>query len=112
LPTVNDTPAGYPSSSQISLTLNSSGSSYIAPANGWIFLEMNSSAHGQSAYINSITHFNGTYYSGYAPFDGKYGFSIIYPCVKNEEFIVVYSFTELAAFKFFYDEGTPTIIKY
>jgi len=73
---------------------------------------MNSSAAGQSAYINSITHFNGTYYSGYAPFNGRYGFSIIYPCVKNEEFRVIYTFTEPVSFIFFYDEGTPTIIKY
>lgn len=46
---------GMPSSTKVDLTLGASGSTYTAPANGWVYFTIQSNASNAAAYITSLS---------------------------------------------------------
>ena len=110
LPTKNDIPTGFPSSEYVDLTLNISGSTYIAPANGWLFFSKGATAANQEVYIADINERFA--WEDICPVSGQYC-QITVPWKKGHAYKVVYGLAgTTVAFRFIYDEGQPSIIKY
>lgn len=93
---------GMPSSRYIDLTLNASGSTYTAPANGWVDLRGSSSATNPSLFITS-----NILCSVYSSFSGV-GLNAFLPVIKGAEFKVVYNSISITTFRFVYSEGVPS----
>lgn len=92
-----------PSSRYIDLTLGASGSTYIAPANGWLIL--NKAATGVGQEIRLINQSNQL--CGYAlSATNNASLDTKIPCRKGERILVYYSASgSLANFRFIYAEG-------
>lgn len=92
-----------PSNRYIELTLGESGSQYIAPANGWMYLSKLTEGENQYATLNNNT-------KGYTSGNGVYGKgSAIYcflPVQKGDIVIANYTASGTTSiFKFYYAEG-------
>lgn len=94
---------GMPSDRYIDLTLGASGTTYTAPANGWVGVRKKATASGQYMSVGlNISNFNS---SSYATASGQ-SVSVITPVSKNAKIYVAYSLEgETLSFKFYYAEG-------
>ena len=94
---------GMPSNKYVDLTLGASGSTYTAPANGWLCLQKVALASGQYIqFYNSTSHL-----IAFSNSSGAYGQAIIIPCKKGDFITVSYTTTgETLAFRFVYAEGS------
>ena len=89
-----------PSSRYIDLTLGASGSTYTAPANGYVYLSKVCTANGQWAYIQSRITVGG--------FQGlnTFGYKLFAPVAKGARFIIDYNLGgKVEDFRFIYAEG-------
>ena len=98
---------GMPSNSYIDLTLGASGSTYTAPANGWIFFRVNGVPSG--GYI-SIT--NSLFPSGIKSMQSNNTaqyLQIFIPVIKNSIYTLEYSTAGSATFLYFvYAQGSES----
>jgi hypothetical protein len=93
---------GMPTGKFINLTLGASGSSYTAPANGWVTVSSNNSG----SYPKSIEIIAVVGAHSYAYSADQSGYLRCYaPVRKNETFSVYYSNMSLDRFRFHYAEG-------
>lgn len=92
-----------PSNKYINLTLGASGTTYIAPANGWVALAKKTSAVNQYVFLSQKP--NQTSSQCWCPLSGQYIQTYI-PVRKGDLFTANYSAGgEIAHFKFIYAEG-------
>ena len=95
--------AGKPSNKYVDLTLNATGSSYTAPANGWVTFAKRANNANEYNAIHLEDH-NCRWDSNATAADMWCSVSL--PVKKNEKFIIEYTTTgELQRFRFIYDEG-------
>jgi hypothetical protein len=89
-----------PSNKYIDLTLGASKSSYVAPANGWIYISKKASGAGQYIYISgkgSIEH---------RAHSNSDVIKMMYPIAKGQTFYVEYTLGgATSTFQFIYAEG-------
>lgn len=89
---------GMPSDKRIALTLGASGSSYTAPANGWVCARVYSSASGQQFFVRGAITGGGEYgYRLYSSASGQW-LTAMLPVKKGDTFDIYY--------------GTPTAQSY
>jgi hypothetical protein len=94
---------GMPSGSYIDLTLGATGSTYTAPANGYVVLSKDANAAGQTNRLVSSTYIAST---SYCP--NSSGTPHVFIPVKKDD-VVTYSYSTAGAtnyFKFVYAEGS------
>ena len=92
-----------PSSRYINLTLGASGSTYIAPSDGYVYCERNSTSGSKFVSIFTVNGELGTYGLATA---GVNNTKIFLPIKKGEKFKVLYSVdVDYFKFRFFYIEG-------
>ena len=95
--------AGKPSNKYVDLTLNATGSSYTAPANGWVTFAKRANNANEYNSIHLEDHncrwdCNATVANMWC--------SVSLPVKQNEKFIIEYTTSgELQRFRFIYDEG-------
>lgn len=95
--------AGMPSNKYIDLTLGASGSSYTAPANGWIFVGGMSTAN--SGYFNLVNTSAGSLtFSLQKPAASQGGGGYI-PVNKGDTFTLSYNVFNIDMFRFIYAQG-------
>lgn len=93
---------GMPSNKSIDLTLGASGSTYTAPANGWVHLRKQSNATNQFIQIWVLEGVGPQIYSSSSTQD----LSVYVPVIKGRTFGVNYTANgETRAFKFIYAQG-------
>ena len=105
--TGTSTGAGYamPSDTYIDLTLNASGSTYTAPANGWFILQASTSRECNIMWRNVTND---------EPFQEKrvysaVGTSLIHPILKNNVFYLSYeNALSNVKFRFYYAQGSES----
>lgn len=102
--------AGMPSNRYIDLTLGANGTSYIAPANGWIYLsKVNTSGANDMSIVVNDTNDSITAkiaIKGSNTVSGNASIIFI-PVLKNDKFWVNYTYTgQTQAFRFTYAEGS------
>lgn len=91
---------GYPTTTSKTISLQSSGSSYTAPADGWVHITLALNLNGYVA-VNGVYSQSGTANGGYS--------SVFYPVSKGETFTVVYSNrASTPRFRFYYAKGTES----
>ena len=96
--------AGMPSNKYIDLTLGASGSTYIAPANGYILFDQQLNS-GMGMWV-SIFDSNNNYLYGYATTSAvTSGTCITLPIKKNYKYTVNYTGGTKNRFRFIYAEG-------
>ena len=97
-----------PSSTSVDLTLGSSGTTYTAPADGWVAFKKVANGVGQFIYINA----NGLETGVYSPNTGLSDLTVNAPVSKNTFFAVYYNANgDAKGLKFVYAIGTvPTNI--
>jgi hypothetical protein len=99
---------GMPSNKYIDLTLGASGTTYIAPANGWVHIGARSG--GKGAYINTLGSQNPllSFYESRGYETGSQ-LSLIFPVKKGEYFAIRYANFRATnpdlIFRFVYAEG-------
>lgn len=95
--------ASMPSSRYIDLTLGASGSTYTAPANGWVVIAK--TANSDKAWVDVSTS-SGTVKFNIATFSG-FEIAVTIPIHKSESFAINYSGmkVETNRFRFVYAEG-------
>lgn len=93
--------AGYalPSSRFIELTLGASGTIYTAPANGWLYLQ------GESSATNGYVTLSGSGISPIASANANGYLSCFRPVRKGEVIEVLYAALTGVTFRFYYAEG-------
>lgn len=92
---------GKPSSKYIDLTLGASGSSYTAPADGWVCLEKKTTGSNQWLQLNTDRIID----LSNAPASGN-SLTALISVSKGEPFWAYYSAAgDTLRFKFFFDEG-------
>ena len=100
--------AGMPSNKYIDLTLGASGSTYTAPANGWVrFAYKVTSQGGWGSLVNNTnnlwTALPGNYYTG-----GVH--SVFVPVKKGDSYTIQYGGSTGESLRFIYAEGSsPTV---
>ena len=94
--------AGMPSDKYIDLTLGASGSTYIAPANGYIYLRCH--AQGGIGWFNLYAVYGVSTNIPYAANSGGMAGSI--PIIKGQKFGVRYGNIGVDTFSFIYAEGS------
>ena len=91
---------GMPSSRYIDLELGASGSTYTAPANGWVFFSKASTAAGQWIQIVARQSYHQIVAVTVNPMN------FLYPVIKNETFKIYYTADGITEkFRFIYAEG-------
>lgn len=91
--------AGMPSNTYIDLTLGASGSSYTAPANGWVLCSLDLSANGWLAIKDFWAQASNI--AGYV--------SIMCPLLSGENFGVDYNgYLHTIFFRFYYAVGSES----
>lgn len=92
---------GMPSNRYIDLTLGASGTTYTAPANGWVTLTVNFSSTNNRLQISSGSLFN----IGRSHIAGNLG--IYVPVKRGDSFGIVYegTYSAVTYFRFIYAEG-------
>lgn len=97
-----------PSSNYTNLTINASGSSYTAPANGWVYYDARSGGNaGSFASINVMDENSNNAYavSTCIPTNGQHLMCFL-PVKKNDVFKVYYGYVlEQISFRFIYAQG-------
>lgn len=94
--------AAMPSNKYIDLTLGSTDTSYIAPADGYFCLQKVASTSGQYIQMNNTT----SHFVVFSNSSGAYGQAIIMPCKRNDNIITSYTTAgNTLAFRFIYAEG-------
>ena len=97
-----------PSSNYTNLTINASGSSYTAPANGWVYYDARSGGNaGSFASVNVMDENSNNAYavSTCIPTNGQHLMCFL-PVKKNDVFKVYYSYvSEQISFRFIYAQG-------
>ena len=97
-----------PSSNYTNLTINASGSSYTAPANGWVYYDARSGGNaGSFASVNVMDENSNNAYavSTCIPTNGQHLMCFL-PVKKNDVFKVYYSYvSEQIIFRFIYAQG-------
>ena len=94
---------GKPSNKYVDLSLNATGSSYTAPANGWVTFAKRANNANEYNSIHLEDHncrwdCNATVANMWC--------SVSLPVKQNEKFIIEYTTSgELQRFRFIYDEG-------
>ena len=92
---------GMPSSTLENLTLGASGSTYTAPANGFLFLSKEATVAGQFIQFSDGVSYPKVYSSGATTV------SLLYPCRKGVAITINYSADgSTNAFRFIYAEGS------
>ena len=90
----------FPSNRYIDLTLGASGSTYTAPANGFVNISKSTNNTNQYLYIHGKMLVQGSANPSY------YDLELFYPVTKNEQFIIGYSAGgKVNRFRFIYAEG-------
>ena len=111
LPSENDCFPSLPSDRYIDLTLDASKTSYIAPANGYFYIE---TTLPLDAYFNMRIFYNNSLLYNttiHATHDG-YNQADIIPILKNYQLVLEYNEVRLTNyFKFIYAQGQRSIIK-
>ena len=93
-----------PSDKYIDLTLGASGSTYTAPANGWVHISMTSSASGQ--YLDLFSGYGGFQISSSGP---NYVLKLMAPVAKGKTWVISYhSGLTLRYFRFIYAVGSES----
>ena len=100
-----------PSDRFVDLTLNVSGSSYTAPANGWYTFAKQGSGAGEYLYISNETagtlRFNNSIYGGGGYVEG------FMPVTKNDNVVISYNLTgDTGLFRFIYAQGNGSLYFY
>ena len=94
---------GMPSNRYIDLTLGASGSTYTAPAHGWVYFERG--AKSGNKYISMYNSTTRIAVSGIT-ISGIYNARVILPVKKGDVFNAAYSAdTDTSSFRFIYAEG-------
>lgn len=91
---------GSPSTSYEDLTFTT-GTDYIAPANGWFYLDRKATANGQYMALNSKTRGYRTVVAGYSGIDS----ALILPVLKGDVVGIGSNFGTSGNFRFYYAEG-------
>ncbi|WP_405316526.1 hypothetical protein [Faecalibacillus faecis] len=92
-----------PSSTYINLTLGASGSTYTAPANGWV--SMVAVGNQSATWIHAINNTSGA--EGVSQGSGRC--CILLPILKNESFSLDYGYVlNWLSFKFIYAQGSES----
>jgi hypothetical protein len=103
---------GMPSNRYETLTVGASGSTYTAPANGYVFCEYTTTSSWGYVYIDNIDNNNNRYFGNASirNYNGITYLCINIPIKKNNIFRVGYNTntTTISKFYFIYAEGTPT----
>ena len=95
---------GMPSNRYIDLTLGASGTTYTAPANGWLVL--NKLAQGDGQEIRLINNSNSLRGYAISPTNNNVALSAMVPCLKGDGIYIYYSASgNVEDFKFIYAEG-------
>ena len=95
--------AGMPSNKYIDLTLGASGSTYTAPANGWVCISKSAGVQNAFCKILNTTNYIGTIF--HVPGTGHVCLGYL-PVSKNDIFTVTYNATGTTNyFRFIYAEG-------
>ena len=102
--------ASKPSNRYIDLTLGASGSTYTAPANGWVQLVKTPTGENQYLVANSLDISNTGVDTNNIAFKWSnangLNDSIFFPVRKGQQFTIGYTFGGTTiSFKFIYDEG-------
>jgi len=94
---------GMPSNKHIDLTLGSSGTTYTAPANGYVYFAKRASSSGQWWQVSVE---GGVTESKWSTSNNAQAVSGYVPVLNGQKFTVYYSLgNETTAFKFIYAEG-------
>jgi hypothetical protein len=91
---------GMPSGKYINLTIGASGSTYIAPANGFFFCKGNSTASNQDVWADTDNFF---YSAGHSASSGN-GLSCFFPVRKGQHVAIKYT-CNMIFIHFIYTEG-------
>lgn len=92
-----------PSNRYVNLTLQASGTTYMAPANGWFVFDKQAAAQGQYIQFNESNKCTLTAYA----YNNDSRLSLLYPILKNKTISIVYNASGVTNyFRFIYDEGT------
>jgi len=114
IPSENDFPLGIPSNNFIELTLEASGTHYVALANGYIYIQKQSNS-GQAVSAILIDENNHGYLGirNYSSVSSGYS-NAFTPVKKGQKYSISYTNTSTTGqfFRFVYAEGQPSIIKY
>ncbi len=96
-----------PSNKYDNLTLNASGSTYTAPANGWFYLYKTGNANQYMRGDNTTNHY--TVYASCPNFNGAAP-DILVPCKKGDSVTIAYDVSGATqAFRFIYAVGNGTL---
>lgn len=100
--------ASMPSNTYIDLTLNASGSTYTAPADGWYFLSTNARSSSTPAFI--ILYSNNYFVTSTADISVNWETAALIPVRKGGNVTVVYGTTDAnyTHFRFFYAVGSES----
>ena len=109
LPSANDFPSGYPSTSYSSVTLGSSGTVYTAAKNGWYSMYGQASADGQYILM-TVPNISGSRVQQAAALSGQW-IALSHPVRKGDKICVQYSLATSVTLRFFEDSGRASIIK-
>ena len=99
----------FPSNRYVDLELKASGSTYTAPANGWVFLQ--GTASGSNIQLdlgNTATAMGSRIILTNSGNIGK----VLLPVNKDDIYSVYYGSLSANIFRFVYTEGQLSIIKY
>ena len=94
--------ASMPSSRYVELTLGASGSTYTAPADGWMYLQM---AYVADKYVDIYNRTSGTGYIMSAA-SASTSLRTMTPCRKGDILSIQYTATTVQIFRFIYAEGS------
>ena len=97
--------ASMPSNKYIDLTLGASGTTYTAPANGWVYFSKFTTANNQYIALRKLKQ-NALEYStnNFCP-TANNGLNIIMPITEGQKFAVDYTAGGQGYFRFIYAEG-------
>lgn len=97
--------ASMPSNTHIDLTLGASGTTYTAPANGWLFVQKVASTSGQYIQLHNTT----AHIVVFSNSSGSYGQAIIIPCKKGDVIRIDYTTAgNTLSFRFVYAQGSES----
>ena len=113
LPVPNDFPCGMPSAYYKDLTLDVSGKTYTAPANGWFIFQKVAGGTDKAINVYNFSVANGSMGCTCTANNTNVNLNAIMPVQKGHTCYISYSATGTTkAFCFVYDQGTPSMIKY
>lgn len=103
---INMAGLGMPSDTYIDLTLNASGSTYTAPANGWVYLQKD---NGDSNHYCQIRNETSKISAWAARYTGSTNNGCYLPVHKGDIYTVIYNATGATVyFRFIYAVGSES----